>query len=110
MRHAQFVLRSLAVGLAVLLARATNAAEPSIHDAVKASIERKTVHKTDMAGFGVIKNAYRHTGRDGAVVVGFDAAVGPASNSPRLLAISAFSLAPPRQASRPTPAPVFDTP
>jgi len=44
---------------------AANAAEPSIHDAVKASIERKDVYKTDMVGWGMMKNAYRDAGRDG---------------------------------------------
>jgi hypothetical protein len=94
MRHSRCIPGTLAVGLAMWLAVAAEAAEPSIHDAVKASIEQKRINKTDMAGFGIVKTAYRDTGRDGAILVGFEVAVGKSFNSHLIVAIRPFYLTP----------------
>jgi hypothetical protein len=87
MRDLRFDPRILAFAVTALLAVAAEPAGPTIHDAAKASIERKNVRKTEMVGFGIINSAYRDSRGDGSILIGFDVALGLAGDKPTVLAV-----------------------
>src|SRR5258708_39802999 len=77
---------SLVVAAAVLATHAAGA-EPTIHEFAKSAVERKTFHKTEMAGFGIVHSEYRDLPRDGSILIGFDLAIRVSNDNSEIVAL-----------------------